>query len=79
LLKAKQYAFQRGNIISLKMAQAELDACVRKCKEDYKIRYKRNLSRTTLSKRGTASSQSLDVTNRTNAALFLTPPNLFTI
>ena len=36
LLKAKQYAFRTGDRISLKIAQAELKACVRKCKEDYK-------------------------------------------
>ena len=36
LLKAKQYAFRTGDRISLKVAQAELKACVRKCKEDYK-------------------------------------------
>ena len=37
LVKVKQYAFQTGDRMSLKMAQAELKACVRKCKEDYKI------------------------------------------
>ena len=36
MLKAKQYTFQTGDRISLKIAQAELKACVRKCKEDYK-------------------------------------------
>ena len=36
LLKAKQHAFRTGDRISLKIAQAELKACVRKCKEDYK-------------------------------------------
>ena len=36
LLKAKQYAFQTGGRMSLKMAHAELKAYVRKCKGDYK-------------------------------------------
>ena len=77
LLKAKQHAFRTGDRISLKIAQAELKACVRK--KTTKIRYRRNLSRTTLNKHGTASSQSLVVTNRRNAALPQTPPNLLTI
>ena len=36
MLKAKQYTFQTGDKMSLKIAQAELKSCVRKCKEDYK-------------------------------------------
>ena len=36
LLKAKQYAFQTGDNIALKIAQAELKANLRKSKEAYK-------------------------------------------
>ena len=77
LLKAKQYAFWTGDNISLKIAQAELKACVRKCKEDYKnkiqAQFKQNNTKQAL--HSVTSNQS----NRRNAALRQTPPNLLTI